>query len=261
MCFFASHPCLMAKSLTGTTTAASGSGLELCPTQTLTASLSFDGKIRRKSRKPLKLQALEEVGRSLMVFGGSGTVLSFVVVLLWWFDVHVASASDVRIVEMSPHSRARMLTVLLSSMLNQWGEKAKSVGRYMEKHFLLSWLVYLVFSSLTLTDAVVLCFLNGTFSSVHGYGGSLVLLSMDCLSYSLFRFWTNECWNPRGLLMQTAGTENKGMHIKAEFRICFILQEKEGNRKEVVKLRRAYMTLLQNMPSLTEVLAKAVSRK
>lgn len=84
MCFSASHPCLMAKSLTGTTTAASGSGLGLCPTQTSTASLSFGGKTRRKSRKPLKLVALEEVGRSLMVFGGSGgTVLSFVVLLLW----------------------------------------------------------------------------------------------------------------------------------------------------------------------------------
>lgn len=53
----------MAKSLTGTTTAASGSGLGLCPTQTLMVFLSFGGKIRRKSRKPLRLEALEEVCR------------------------------------------------------------------------------------------------------------------------------------------------------------------------------------------------------
>lgn len=176
----------MAKSLTGTTTAASGSGLELCPTQTLTASPSFGGKIRRKSRKPLKLEALEEVGRSLLVFGGSsGAVLSVVVLLLWWFGAHVG-----RIAEMSPLSRARMLTVS-SSLLNQWGEKPKSLGRYIEKHFLFSWLVYLVFSSLMLT-MLLYCFLSGTFSSVHGYGGSLELLSMDCLSCFLLKFWTNE---------------------------------------------------------------------
>lgn len=149
MCFFASHPCLMAKSLTGTTTAASGNVLELCPTQTLMASLSFGGKIRRRSRKPLKLEALEEVGRSPVVFGGSaGAVLSFVLHLLWWFDVHVTLASDVRrIAEVSPHSGARMLTVSCN-ILNQWGEKAKSVSRYIEKHFLLSWLVYIFFSVL-----------------------------------------------------------------------------------------------------------------
>jgi len=63
----------MAKSLTGTTTAASGSGLESCPTQTLTASLSSGGKIRRKSRKPLKPEALEEVSRGLLVFGVSAS--------------------------------------------------------------------------------------------------------------------------------------------------------------------------------------------
>lgn len=192
MCFFPSRPCLMAKSLTGTTTAASGSGLESCPTRTLMASLSFGGKIRRKSRKPLKLVGLKEVGGIIHgVWSSAGIVLSFVG-LLWWFNVHVPSASDVRrIVEVSLHSRARMLTVS-SRMLNQWGEKAKSVGRYIKKHFSLSWLVYLVFSSLMLTDAVVVCCFYGTFSAVHGYGGSLVLLSMGCLSCSVFKFWTNE---------------------------------------------------------------------
>lgn len=209
MCFFASHPCLMAKSLTGTTTAASGSGLELCPTQTLMASLSFGGKIRRKSRKPLKLEALEEVGRSPMVFGGSaGTVLSFVLLLLWWFDVHVTLASDVRrIAEVSPHSRARMLTVSCS-ILNQWGAKAKSVSRYIEKHFLLSWLVYLVINCLMLTDAVVVCCLNGTFSVVTSCGGSWMLLSME------FLFCSGQMsgWNTRGSLMQTAN--NLGQRIR-----------------------------------------------
>ena len=139
MYFLPSRPCLMAKSLTGTTTAASGSGLESFPTQTLTASLSSGGKIRRKSRKPLKLEALEEVSRGLLVFGGSaGTVLPLLKLLLWLFDCRVPSASDVgRIVVVSPHSRARTRAVW-SSTLNQRGKKAESVGRCIAKYFLLS---------------------------------------------------------------------------------------------------------------------------
>lgn len=77
------------------------------------ASLSSGGKIRKKSRKPLKLEALEEVSRSLLVFGGSaGTVLSLLKLLLWLFDCRVPSATDVgRIVVVSLCSRGRTLAV------------------------------------------------------------------------------------------------------------------------------------------------------
>lgn len=64
--------------------------------QTLMVSLSSGGKTRRKSRKPLKLEALEEVSRGRLVFGGSaGTVLSLLELSLWLFDCHVPSASGV----------------------------------------------------------------------------------------------------------------------------------------------------------------------
>lgn len=194
MCFFASHPCLMAKSLTGTTTAASGSGLELCPTQTLMASLSFGGKIRRKSRKPLKLEVLEEVGRSLMVFGGSALFCCAVIMVIWcpccfskWCQKSCWGVSTLQ---------GRDADSIMQH-LKSVRRKSRVSWQIYQKRFLLSQLEYLIFSSSMLTDAVALCFFNGAFSSVRGYGGVLVLLSMDCLSCSVFKFWTNEWLEPK----------------------------------------------------------------
>lgn len=110
-CAFPSRPCSMAKSLTGTTTAASGSGHGSCPTQTSMASLSSAGRTRRKSRRPLKPEALQEVSRALLM-SGAGTVLCLLRLLLQLLNGCVPTANGVRrIAVVSPLSRGRMLAV------------------------------------------------------------------------------------------------------------------------------------------------------
>lgn len=110
-CAFPSRPCSMAKSLTGTTTAASGSGRGSCPTQTSMASLSSAGRTRRKSRRPLKPEALQEVSRALLM-SGAGTVLCLLRLLLQLLNGCVPTANGVRrIAVVSPLSRGRMLAV------------------------------------------------------------------------------------------------------------------------------------------------------
>lgn len=110
-CAFPSRPCSMAKSLTGTTTAASGSGHGSCPTQTSMASLSSAGRTRRKSRRLLKPEALQEVSRALLM-SGAGTVLCLLRLLLQLLNGCVPTANGVRrIAVVSPLSRGRMLAV------------------------------------------------------------------------------------------------------------------------------------------------------
>lgn len=75
------------------------------------ASLSSAGRTRRKSRRPLKPEALQEVSRALLM-SGAGTVLCLLRLLLQLLNGCVPTANGVRrIAVVSLLSRGRMLAV------------------------------------------------------------------------------------------------------------------------------------------------------
>lgn len=72
------------------------------------ASLSSAGRTRRKSRRPLKPEALEEVSRAVQV-SRAGTVLCLLRLLLELLNGRVPVANGVRrVAVVCPVSRARM---------------------------------------------------------------------------------------------------------------------------------------------------------
>lgn len=104
------------------------------------ASLSSGGKIRRKSRKPLKLEAPEEVSRGLLVFGGSaGTVLSLSQAVIIVVQMIAMSLQHVMSEELlwCPHAPGKDVGSMIQHVKSM-REEAKSVGRCIAKYSLLS---------------------------------------------------------------------------------------------------------------------------